>query len=273
MLDVHHQPAPELPVESNSQEQFYDAQAADEETFRTAQFSKNEHEKDESIPSPLAVLAVLSPPPSPPQRRLATVTPPLLIDKEEEPEEEEPEAADYHIFSEKMDEEKRKISVISLNDLSAAFHASSRMRTQSAAPQERKRHGVEKYVSDKTQLNLQFERRRMSQQPLRLPASADVPVPIRQRTSLGFDVTGSIRPPEAGRSGSSSRQHPAASGASSGLPVSSYEISRVRSSPSLVAPSTGRFPFHYNPHTPAGNAPNLRELDARSLHFNSIFIH
>jgi hypothetical protein len=43
---------------------------------------------------------------------------------------------------------------------------------------------------------------------------------------------------------------------------STYEISRVRSSPSLV-PSTSRFPFHYTPHPPTGNPPTLRELDAR----------
>ena len=45
--------------------------------------------------------------------------------------------------------------------------------------------------------------------------------------------------------------------------TSSYEVSRVRSSPSLAPASTGRFPFHYTPHPPAGNPPNLRELDAR----------
>ncbi len=44
--------------------------------------------------------------------------------------------------------------------------------------------------------------------------------------------------------------------------VGSFEINRVRSSPSL-APSGGRFPFHYTPHVPAATPPTLRELDAR----------
>ena len=142
-----------------------------------------------------------------------------------------------------MDDEKRKISVINLNELSAAFHASSRMRaappmaestTGSNIPQRRysqedrlsasrympshaepklssekelgpgvadkdfgrrKRQGVEKYVSDNSQLNLQFERRRLSQHR---PTSSDLATAsvIRQRSSLGFDPSGhTMHPP------------------------------------------------------------------------------
>ena len=148
------------------------------------------------------------------------------------------------MLSERIDDEKRKISVINLNELSAAFYASSRMRSaapplESAGgngPQQRrysqeerlptthfmssyvepklssdkdvgsaidkdagrrKRQGVEKYVSDSSQLNLQFERRRLSQQ--RPPSSSDLATAsvIRQRSSLGFDASSHTTHPAA----------------------------------------------------------------------------
>jgi hypothetical protein len=244
---------------------------------------------------------------------------------------------DYPVLSEQLDEERRKISVINLNDLSAAFQASSRMRTPRHSPppaelpsqqhlqqrrysQEershavrlvsgylsqmtssaaqtggeeeeasggdatasagkglrydrddetssgrRKRQGVEKYVSDNSQLNLQFERRRSHR-----PQSSDMTgltvvhhsPTMRHRSSVATapDTAYSSHP-----SYLDTRSRPSPQSSSvGGLTAlnSTYEISRVRSSPSLV-PSTSRFPFHYTPHPPTGNPPTLRELDAR----------
>ncbi len=243
---------------------------------------------------------------------------------------------DYQVLSEQLDEERRKISVINLNDLSAAFQASSRMRTPrhspppaeipsqhhlqqrrysqeershavrlvsgylsqmtSAAAQtggeeeeasggdatalaskglrydrddetssgRRKRQGVEKYVSDNSQLNLQFERRRSHR-----PQSSDMTgltvvhhsPTMRHRSSVATapDTAYSSHPSYLD---TRSRPSPQSSVGSLTALNSSYEISRVRSSPSLV-PSTSRFPFHYTPHPPTGNPPTLRELDAR----------
>ena len=250
-------------------------------------------------------------------------------EEEEEKEKEEEEAdgdgvdrrpsLDYQVLSEQLDEERRKISVINLNDLSAAFQASSRLRTPRGSPPpsadhqqqrrysqddrshaarlvsgylsqteaavackedeeegprydeetssgRRKRQGVEKYVSDNSQLNLQFERRRSHR-----PQSGDMTgltvvrhqSPVRHRSSIASspDPAAIYRPPP---------QPPAAAPSSAANSLASYEISRVRSSPSLV-PSTSRFPFHYTPHPPTGNPPTLRELDARSAIFFSFF--
>lgn len=241
---------------------------------------------------------------------------------------------DYQVLSEQLDEERRKISVINLNDLSAAFQASSRMRTPRHSPPpadlppqqrrysqddrshavrlvsgylsqmtsaaqtdrgdeeeasgeaaassssvgkghrydrdrdeetssgRRKRQGVEKYVSDNSQLNLQFERRRSHR-----PQSSDMTgltvvhhsPTLRHRSSVAVvpDTTYSSHP-----SYLDSRSRPTPQSSVGSSLNSSYEISRVRSSPSLV-PSTSRFPFHYTPHPPTGNPPTLRELDAR----------
>lgn len=233
---------------------------------------------------------------------------------------------DYQVLSEQLDEERRKISVINLNDLSAAFQASSRMRTprHSPPPMElpaqqrrfsqdershavrlvsgylsqmtgatqtggeeeeasgdaggtvgkgfrydreeetssgrRKRQGVEKYVSDNSQLNLQFERRRSHR-----PQSSDMTglTVVHHSPTLRHRSSVATAPDTAYSSHQSymdSRSRP--SPQSAGSLSSTYEISRVRSSPSLV-PSTSRFPFHYTPHPPTGNPPTLRELDAR----------
>lgn len=239
---------------------------------------------------------------------------------------------DYQVLSEQLDEERRKISVINLNDLSAAFQASSRMRTprhspppvdlpsqqrrfsqdershavrlvsgylsqmtgagaqagasgeeeeasggEAAGPSmsgkglrydrdeetssgRRKRQGVEKYVSDNSQLNLQFERRRSHR-----PQSSDMTglTVVHHSPTLRHRSSVATAPDTAYTSHSSymeSRSRPSPQSTSS--LSSTYEISRVRSSPSLV-PSTSRFPFHYTPHPPTGNPPTLRELDAR----------
>lgn len=242
---------------------------------------------------------------------------------------------DYQVLSEQLDEERRKISVINLNDLSAAFQASSRMRTPRHSPPpgelpshdqqrrysqdershavrlvsgylsqmtssaaqtggdeeeasggdatgsagkgarydrddetssgRRKRQGVEKYVSDNSQLNLQFERRRSHR-----PQSSDMTgltvvhhsPTLRHRSSLATAPdTAYTSHPSYLDSRSRPSPQPSSVGSLAAL-NSSYEISRVRSSPSLV-PSTSRFPFHYTPHPPTGNPPTLRELDAR----------
>ena len=274
---------------------------------------------------------------------------------EDEDEEEEEEAAEgdgdankllnYQVFSEQTDDEQRKVSVISLNDLSAAFQASSRLRSPRHSPppdmaalqrrysqeeraqavrlmsgylahmsgdereekvskedlhhqlekeeeprshrygeksdldredklldkdddtnSRRKRQGVEKYVSDSTQLNLQYERRMARSQ--RTLSSDLSPVlssysSYRHRSSTGIGEghsSSSLSSRDMHYYDSRHRQHNLLSSSSLGVP--SYEINRVRSSPSL-APSSGRFPFHYSPHVPAGTPPTLRELDAR----------
>lgn len=352
----HSVPDPETSV-------FYDAQAAadaaDEETFRTAQFSatapvgaggvtgvKNASTSTPAIPEPeserLETTANDDESLRSPQqhRRVGTVVPPSLPTLEQKPTEKEDneddaddvqadvvEAADahdadassnqhYHVLSERIDDEKRKISVINLNELSAAFYASSRMRSaapplESAGgngPQQRrysqeerlptthfmssyvepklssdkdvgstidkdagrrKRQGVEKYVSDSSQLNLQFERRRLSQQ--RPPSSSDLATAsvIRQRSSLGFDASSHTTHPAASYSTDQGRSRHLGTTPSS-LVATSYEVSRVRSSPSLAPSTTGRFPFHYTPHPPAGNPPNIRELDARLRRYHPV---
>lgn len=163
----------------------------------------------------------------------------------------------------------------------------------SASANRRKRHGVEKYVSDSSQLNLQFERRRSAHQYR--PQSGDILAhhsPLRYRTSLAglssssvsgepatgmamyaaqsyLDSRSASRPSSSGPSfmAGTSSGHPPMTSSSGGS--SSYELSRVRSSPALAAvpppssTSPGRFPFHYTPHPPTGTPPTLRELDAR----------
>ena len=239
---------------------------------------------------------------------------------------------DYQVLSEQMDDEHRKISIISLNDLSAAFHASSRIRTPRPSPPpedqaaaistveqqdershsaklvsgylsshmlnstdggeaaatereqrfdqseeeypgscRRKRQGVEKYISDNSQLNLQFERRRSYR-----PQSSDVSgmsslhhsPTLRQRSSIAMmpDSYTSQQSFLESRARPSLQVSPSSS--SLNRVESSFEIGRVRSSPSLaLAPSAGRFPFHYTPSLPPGNPPTLRELDARYFNF------
>jgi len=235
---------------------------------------------------------------------------------------------DYQVLSEQTDDEHRKISIINLNDLSKAFHASSRIRTPRPSPPpedaesntaeqsderslpskyvseylsntrtravegegegeatacesttereqaddefpncRRKRQGVEKYISDNSQLNLQFERRRSYR-----PHSSDVSgvsglhhsPTLRQRSSIAMmpDSYTSQQSYLESRARPSLQVSPSNSSLNR-LEVS-YDISRVRSSPSL-APSAGRFPFHYTPNLPSGTppTPTLRELDAR----------
>lgn len=251
---------------------------------------------------------------------------------------------DYQVLSEQLDEESRKISVINLNDLSAAFQASSRMRTPRHSPPptelasqqpeqqrrysqderskavrlvsgylsqmtssaaqtggdeeeasggdatgsagkgsrydredetstgRRKRQGVEKYVSDNSQLNLQFERRRSHR-----PQSSDMTGLMvahhsptsRHRSSLATapDAAYTSHPSYLDTRSRPSPQAPSVGGLAA--LNSTYEISRVRSSPSLV-PSTSRFPFHYTPHPPTGNPPTLRELDARLRRYRPV---
>jgi len=281
---------------------------------------------------------------------------------EDDDEEEEEEAAEgdgdankllnYQVFSEQTDDEQRKVSVISLNDLSAAFQASSRLRSPRHSPppdmaalqrrysqeeraqavrlmsgylahmsgdereekvskedvhhqlekeeeprshrygeksdldreeklldkdddtsSRRKRQGVEKYVSDSTQLNLQYERRMARSQ--RTLSSDLSPVlssysSYRHRSSTGIGEghsSSSLSSRDMHYYDSRPRQHNLLSSSSLGVP--SYEINRVRSSPSL-APSSGRFPFHYSPHVPAGTPPTLRELDARLRRYRPV---
>ena len=293
---------------------FYDAQPADEETFKTArtlvQQTEQETERletirddnDESFKSPAPSRTNVA---SPQHRKIGTVIPPPIEAKDEEEDDEEEESEekekphqDYQILSEEVDEECRKISVINLNDLSAAFEASSRlsartppveqrrysqdessrkkseeeseMRHEDESGSRRRRQGVEKYISDNSQLNLQFERRRSQR-----PSSTDVAalrehhhVPMRHRSSLGVgpELSGvySPLPASAYLEPSTSRlSRPSSAQHSSLNPPSSYEINRVRSSPSIAPSSSGRFPFHYAPHPPTGNPPTLRELDAR----------
>lgn len=160
----------------------------------------------------------------------------------------------------------------------------------------RKRQGVEKYVSDSSQLNLQFERRRSatshhrphqsgsdlygqhhyhhyhqdSHSPLRYRSSVATPPSadgLMMYSATAYVTESRVRPSLATGAGSSSSLSPGVAEA--------YEVSRVRSSPALSAgpppPSSsssssttaGRFPFHYTPHPPSGTPPTLRELDAR----------
>ena len=170
---------------------------------------------------------------------------------------------------------------------SAAEEADSSLSSASAG--QRRRRGVDKYVSDSSQLNLQFERRRSAHQyrPQTGGGGGDVLVghhsPLRYRTSLSglpSTVGDAPTPGLAMYSAQSyldsrSASRPSSSGpsliAGTANHPPGYEISRVRSSPALaaVAPpppsstSPGRFPFHYTPHPPTGTPPTLRELDAR----------
>lgn len=309
-----------LPAPVEETTVFYDAQPADEETFKTAktlvQPTESETERletvrddnDESFQSPAPSRPNVA---SPQHRKIGTVVPPAQIEArddgeddddedEEESEEKEKPRQDYEILSEEVDEECRKISVINLNDLSAAFEASSRLsartppaettrryshdeasrrrsedesdqRHDDEAGGRRRRQGVEKYISDNSQLNLQFERRRSHR-----PSSTDVAAlrdhqmsMSRHRSSLGVgpELGGVYAPLPASaylESSSSRLSRPSsAQHAGSLAPPSSYEINRVRSSPSIAPSSSGRFPFHYAPHPPTGNPPTLRELDAR----------
>ena len=136
-------------------------------------------------------------------------------------------------------------------------------RDEETSSGRRKRQGVEKYVSDNSQLNLQFERRRSHR-----PQSSDMTglTVVHHSPTLRHRSSVAVAPDTAYSSHPSyldSRSRPSPQSSSLGSSLnSSYEISRVRSSPSLV-PSTSRFPFHYTPHPPTGNPPTLRELDAR----------
>lgn len=140
---------------------------------------------------------------------------------------------------------------------------------EAARADRRKRQGVEKYVSDSSQLNLQFERRRSagirpdpyyqsSTSPLRYRST---PPPPPSEGPLMYSATAYVSNP--------------------GLRAAeSYDISRVRSSPALSGghppppppppAAAGRFPFHYTPHPPSGTPPTLRELDARYYYRNHL---
>ena len=264
--------------------------------------------REDSFKSPMHKSPVRNVVKSPQRRRKGTTVAPQLGDACDAAAESGSRLANYEILSERLDEERRKISVINLNDLSAAFEASSRLRSPRHSPpppppldqrrysQEernqasryvtgylshlcsppededgedkkekgeidekeeelaagrRKRQGVEKYVSDTSQLNLQFERRRSNRLSSDLTSSSL----LRPRTADSHHYQQAQQ-----QSYLDSRLRQAA--ATSPSLASTYEINRVRSSPSL-APSSDRFPFHYTPHVPTGNPPTLRELDAR----------